>query len=67
MQNYDDYETPKAVLQDTNLTTAQKKKMLKAWRVDAEALARAAAEGLSGGEQSRLDAVTNALIALENK
>jgi hypothetical protein len=48
------YESPGHVLLDAGLTYEEKRKVLEAWRLDAERLADSSNEGMSGGEQNRL-------------
>ncbi|KAF0176719.1 MAG: hypothetical protein IV086_06300 [Hyphomonadaceae bacterium] len=48
------YETPLQVVHDNALSTDEKRRVLDAWRRDAEGLAEAANEGMAGGEPSRL-------------
>lgn len=58
---YSKYAKPDDVLSSTSLNQKQKVELLKKWAVDEEALQRAAAEGLNGGESHNLQAVQNAL------
>jgi hypothetical protein len=41
--------------------------VLESWELDARRLAEATAEGMSGGEDSRLREVAKARLALENQ
>jgi hypothetical protein len=64
-----EFAAPADVAHDRALDHADKKKILKQWRTDADALNRAADEGMSGGEPARLDEVENAerKIGIEKK
>lgn len=48
------YDSPAHVLMDAQLTYEEKRKVLDAWRLDAERLADSSNEGMGGGEDSRL-------------
>ena len=61
---YKNYETPDQILNDDNLSVEIKNDLLKTWKVDEEALQRAASEGLNGGEYAQLQAVQKALSSL---
>lgn len=58
------YGTPERVLTDPRLDREGKRAILKAWERDARALARAADEAMSGGEENMLDRVLEALRAV---
>ncbi len=58
------FDTPAHVLNNDNLDTAQKRKILESWHEDAEALERAKDENMSGGENSWLQEVNEALEKL---
>lgn len=55
------YDMPQDVLDDTSLSDKLKKKALENWEVDAQALQRAADEGMTGGEPSKLIDVVDAM------
>lgn len=60
-----EYEAPLDVLEDARLNFDQKYSVLESWELDARRLAEATAEGMSGGEDSRLREVAKARLALE--
>jgi hypothetical protein len=62
---YENYETPALLAADRNLSKATKLILLQAWHDDEEALIRASAEGLSGGQPSRLHEVLEVLKELK--
>ena len=55
------YETPDAVLADSSLSDAQKRRILESWERDARELAVAEEENMGGGEPNGLDQVLQAL------
>ncbi|HKJ90202.1 MAG TPA: hypothetical protein VJ960_03655 [Oceanipulchritudo sp.] len=55
---------PWDVLNEASLTKDQKQAILESWESDAIHLQESEAEGFSGGEGSRLDAVVSALKKL---
>ncbi len=55
------FETPQHVLDDANLTVAQKRKLLQQWEQDARLLAVAEEEGMGGGEENMLHRVKRAM------
>lgn len=55
-----EFDAPADVANDRTLDHEDKKKILRQWKTDADALTRAADEGMSGGEPARLDEVENA-------
>jgi len=59
------YESPGHVLLDKGLTHDEKRKVLDAWRMDAERLADSSNEGMSGGEENRLREVALAQQQLD--
>jgi hypothetical protein len=61
------FDRPLDVVNDPNLTSAQKRAILAAWDADERALQRASNEGMTGGESPRLDEVRNALEALDQE
>ena len=65
-KNYQDYETPTQLITDSALTLDDKIHLLEYWVEGEEALARAASEGLSGGEQGNLALVQKALMGLKD-
>ncbi len=60
-----EYDAPLDVLEDVRLTLAQKRSVLESWELDARRLAEATAEGMAGGEDSRLREVLLARLALD--
>ena len=62
---YKKYETPAKLAADKSLSDKEKVKLLQCWHDDEEALIRASAEGLSGGEPSRLQEVLQVLRDLK--
>lgn len=62
---YEKYGTPRKLATDNSLSSAQKVKLLQCWHDDEEALIRASAEGLSGGEPSQLQEVLEVLKELK--
>jgi hypothetical protein len=58
------YGSPQAVVDDARLTREQKIEVLRRWQYDADGLAVAEEEGMTGGEPSRLQQVLGALEAL---
>ncbi|WP_026941567.1 hypothetical protein [Hellea balneolensis] len=63
--DYKKYGTPAKLTADKSLSDAEKVKLLQCWHDDEEALIRASAEGLSGGEPSRLQEVLEVLKDLK--
>lgn len=61
------YKAPNDVLADEKLTYSQKLELLKSWKDNAEQLQQSTAEGMTGGENNRLDEVTRALITLKEQ
>lgn len=59
------YDSPGHVLLDNGLTHDEKRKVLDAWRLDAERLADSSNEGMGGGEDSRLREVALAQQQLD--
>lgn len=59
------YDDPMDVAVTDDLSYEESLRILKAWKVDAEALQRAEAENMSGGEKPQLHRVMEALNALE--
>jgi hypothetical protein len=55
-----EFRAPEDVAHDPSLDRQDKKKILRQWETDAEALTRAGDEGMSGGEPARLDEVKHA-------
>ena len=66
-KTYQDYETPTQLISDRDLMLDEKIQLLESWVESEEALARAAAEGLSGGEQGNLARVQKALMGLKEE
>lgn len=62
-----DYDTPMAVVEDAQLTAEQKLRILKSWRKDAELLATAQEENMTGGERPQLQDVSLALQTLHER
>ncbi len=58
------FDSPTDVLVDQSLSTDDKRRILLAWKADAQQLAVATDENMGGGEKPRLDAVNNALLNL---
>ena len=63
---YEKYGTPATLVADENLSNNEKIRLLEIWRDDEEALARAAAEGLNGGEDNNLANVLKALMGFKS-
>ena len=61
------FQSPAHVLNNDNLSHADKKEILKSWHEDAEALERAKGEAMSGGEPSWLQEVNEAMEQLKTK
>ncbi|HKU15784.1 MAG TPA: hypothetical protein VJQ52_15410 [Steroidobacteraceae bacterium] len=59
------YARPMDVLQDEELDTDEKRRILESWKKDAELLSTAQAENMSGGERPQLQDVSLALTHLE--
>lgn len=62
---YADYETPAALAADTNLSKAERVRILEIWLEDEEQLCIAASEGMFGGPENNLKAVQKALDSLK--
>ena len=62
-----EYEAPLDVLEDARLNFDQKYSVLESWELDARRLAEATAEGMAGGEASRLREVAKARLTLEEQ
>lgn len=62
-----EYDTPMAVVEDRKLTPEQKLRILTSWRKDAELLATAQEENMTGGERPHLQDVALAMQALHEK
>jgi hypothetical protein len=60
------FETPEAVLESA-LSADEKHAILTKWKEDEQALARAATEGMAGGETSMLRRVEKALDQIESQ
>jgi hypothetical protein len=58
------YKTPEAVLVDTRLNDAEKRRVLESWEQDARELAVAEEENMGGGEPDMLGRVLEALATL---
>ncbi|MGF1628580.1 MAG: hypothetical protein ACFCUT_03850 [Kiloniellaceae bacterium] len=58
------YKTPEAVLVDTRLNDAEKRRVLESWERDARELAVAEEENMGGGEPDMLGRVLEALATL---
>ncbi len=58
------FASPTEVLIDQSLSIEDKRRILLAWKADAEQLAVATDENMGGGEKPRIDAVNNALLNL---
>ena len=58
---------PMQVVHAKDLTTAEKRAILRSWETDARALQRADDEGMQVGERSRLHDVEIALASLDAK
>lgn len=59
------FEAPLDVAHHPQLSVIDKIKILKQWELDSRALQRASEESMTGGEQSRLDEVNNALAIVD--
>ena len=60
------FKTPMDVVNDTKLDTEQKRAILESWKKDAELLATASEENMTGGEPPQLQDVCLALDKLEH-
>lgn len=58
------YAHPNEVLEDASLSREQKIEVLREWHYDATRLQDSAAENMTGGEEDRLQSVSNALLKL---
>jgi len=58
------FRTPEEVLEDTDLSHAQKREILRRWAYDASKLSTAEGEGMAGGEPSLIQQVVDALDKL---
>jgi len=63
--NYKIYGTPEKLAADSSLSNDEKVRLLQCWHDDEEALIRASAEGLSGGQPSQLQEVLEVLKHLK--
>lgn len=63
--NYKTYDTPEKLAADSSLSNEEKVRLLQCWHDDEEALIRASAEGLSGGQPSQLQEVLEVLKHLK--
>ncbi len=61
------YSSPMAVVEDDDLGTADKRRILEGWHQDALLLSTAEAENMGGGENARLREVMLALAELERR
>lgn len=59
-----EYPCPQALIDDPRLDFEQKSALLQSWEHDAQRLAESAAEGMAGGETSRLKEVAEARLAI---
>lgn len=60
-----EFDSPRAVLEDRELTVIEKRRILESWVKDAELLSAADNENMSGGENPRLRETKLALAELE--
>ncbi|MEQ8407409.1 MAG: hypothetical protein RKH07_03945 [Gammaproteobacteria bacterium] len=60
------FSTPDEVVDHTELSVAQKRKILQSWQVDEEELVRATEENMGKSESNRLSQVVDALKRLDN-
>jgi hypothetical protein len=60
------FRSPQEVIEDASLTRADKREILRRWAWDAWLIETASGEGMSPGEESRLDEVEQALHALDS-
>jgi hypothetical protein len=58
------FDSPSQILTANRLSDEQKKQALDAWEEDARRLSVATEEGMSGGESSRMDEVSEAKVEL---
>lgn len=58
------FSSPVEVLINKQLSVEDKQKILAAWRFDAEQLAVATDENMTGGERPNIEAINNALLSL---
>ena len=59
------YATPMDVVNDDDLETGEKRRILESWKKGAELLSTAQDENMAGGERPQLQDVSLALSALE--
>lgn len=60
------FASPQEVVRNDSLSKNDKRRILTSWAKDAELLAQAEAENMSGGEHARLREVKLALAALDD-
>jgi len=56
---------PREVLSESDLSFADKRRILESWKFDAQRLAESTAENMSGGEQSDLREISKTLVELK--
>jgi hypothetical protein len=61
----DCYRKPGEIVVDDRLTAEQKRKVLEAWKLDADRLSESESEGMGGGVRPHVDEVEKALLALD--
>ena len=61
------FGTPERLLADPRLDPRGKLEILRRWKLDAERLSVAEDEAMTGGEESMLARVQNAIIAIEGR
>lgn len=59
------FDNPAQIVSDNRISKAQKLELLKQWELDAQLLQEAAAEGMTGGEDSLLRDIREAKALLE--
>ena len=59
------FNSPVEVLKDDEISTADKRRILESWKLDASRLAESTAENMSGGEESELREVSKTLLQLD--
>jgi hypothetical protein len=60
------FSSPRDVVNDPRLNTAQKRRILEAWALDAQLLSQAESESMHGDQEPRLREVKLALLSLKD-
>jgi hypothetical protein len=66
MQPTRHFDHPDEVLTHPSLTISDKRRILESWKLDAQRLAESTAENMSGGEETDLREVSQALVQLKS-